>query len=72
MIAPAMAPPQATMLAYVATDGAIALPPLWKVIRDVTNETFNCVTVDQHTSTSDTFTILANGLPMACVTLSLI
>ena len=62
MIAPNMALPQATMLAYVATDAAIDKRALRKVIAEVTGQTFNCVTVDQHTSTSDTFVVLANGM----------
>jgi glutamate N-acetyltransferase/amino-acid N-acetyltransferase len=62
MIAPNMGPPQATMLAYVATDALIPPAALRKLIRETADQTFNCVTVDQHTSTSDTFTVLANGL----------
>src|SRR6185312_17552050 len=31
------------------------------ITRSVADQTFNCVTVDQHTSTSDTFVVLANG-----------
>jgi glutamate N-acetyltransferase/amino-acid N-acetyltransferase len=57
-----IAPNMATMLAYIATDAAIALPALRRAIRGVTDRTFNCVTVDQHTSTSDTFAVLANGM----------
>ena len=57
-----IAPNMATMLAYVATDAAIDRRALAAVTRAVTNLTFNCVTVDQHTSTSDTFVVLANGL----------
>jgi glutamate N-acetyltransferase/amino-acid N-acetyltransferase len=53
---------QATMLAYVATDAAIDRRSLAKVLASVTDQTFNCVTVDQHTSTSDTFSVMANGL----------
>ena len=34
----------------------------WRVVPAVADESFNCVTVDQHTSTSDTFCVLANGL----------
>ena len=57
-----IAPNMATMLAYVATDAAIAVPLLRRTVQAVVDETFNCVTVDQHTSTSDTFACLANGL----------
>jgi glutamate N-acetyltransferase/amino-acid N-acetyltransferase len=62
MIAPNMGPPQATMLAYVATDAAVDRRALAKLIPGIADQTFNCVTVDQHTSTSDTFVIMANGL----------
>lgn len=57
-----IAPNMATMLAFVATDAAIAQPALKKIMADATARTFNCVTVDQHTSTSDSFTVMANGL----------
>lgn len=56
-----IAPNMATMLAFVATDVAISPAILQKLLKATANETFNCVTVDQHTSTSDTFAVLANG-----------
>jgi glutamate N-acetyltransferase/amino-acid N-acetyltransferase len=62
MIAPNMGPPQATMLAYIGTDAAIDRRALAKLVPEIADQSFNCVTVDQHTSTSDTFTVLANGL----------
>jgi glutamate N-acetyltransferase/amino-acid N-acetyltransferase len=66
MIAPNMGPAgkplHATMLAYVSTDAAIDERVLARAVADVTDQTFNCVTVDQHTSTSDTFVVMANGL----------
>ena len=57
-----IAPNMATMLAYVATDAAIERRVLERITLEVTDQTFNCVTVDQHTSTSDTFSVMANGL----------
>jgi len=57
-----IAPNMATMLAFIATDAAIALVPLRKLLKQTADATFNCVTVDQHTSTSDTLAVLANGL----------
>ncbi|NNM86703.1 MAG: bifunctional glutamate N-acetyltransferase/amino-acid acetyltransferase ArgJ [Phycisphaerales bacterium] len=57
-----IAPNMATMLAYVATDAAIAPAALRRIVKAVADQTFNCVTVDQHTSTSDTFVCLANGM----------
>jgi glutamate N-acetyltransferase / amino-acid N-acetyltransferase len=66
MIAPNMGPEgvplHATMLAYVATDAAVDRRVLAKLVPAVAEKTFNCVTVDQHTSTSDTFCVMANGL----------
>ncbi|MGC8551534.1 MAG: bifunctional glutamate N-acetyltransferase/amino-acid acetyltransferase ArgJ [Phycisphaerae bacterium] len=57
-----IAPNMATMLAYVATDAAIAPAPLRRIVKAVADQTFNCVTVDQHTSTSDTYVCMANGM----------
>jgi glutamate N-acetyltransferase/amino-acid N-acetyltransferase len=57
-----IAPNMATMLAYVATDAAISSTALQAAVRDTADSTFNCLTVDQHTSTSDTYVVLANGL----------
>jgi glutamate N-acetyltransferase / amino-acid N-acetyltransferase len=57
-----IAPNMATMLAYVASDAAIMPSALRVAVKHVAAETFNCVTVDQHTSTSDTFVTLANGV----------
>lgn len=56
-----IAPNMATMLAYVATDAAIDRRALQKLVGLTAECTFNCVTVDQHTSTSDSFVVLANG-----------
>ena len=57
-----IAPNMATMLAYVGTDAAVDSRVLAKLVREVTDQSFNCVTVDQHTSTSDTFVVMANGM----------
>lgn len=65
MIAPDMgpaAPKHATMLAYVATDAAIDQRGLAAATTAAADQSFNCVTVDQHTSTSDTFSVLATGM----------
>jgi glutamate N-acetyltransferase / amino-acid N-acetyltransferase len=56
-----IAPDMATMLAFVFTDAAIdarALQPLLKAGADTS---FNCVTVDGDTSTSDTLMLFAAG-----------
>ena len=54
-------PNMATMLAFVATDAAIAPSLLQKTLRDVTARTFNAISVDGDTSTNDTLLVLANG-----------
>ncbi|MDE0802568.1 MAG: bifunctional glutamate N-acetyltransferase/amino-acid acetyltransferase ArgJ [Acidimicrobiales bacterium] len=54
-------PDMATMLAFVLTDADVALPDLDQRFRAVVDRTFNCVSVDTDTSTSDTAAILASG-----------
>src|SRR2546428_1970293 len=54
-------PNMATMLAFVATDAAIAPSLLQKTLRDVTSLTFNAISVNGDTSTNDTLVVLANG-----------
>jgi len=54
-------PDMATMLSFVATDAAITALALREIWREVANETYNRVTVDGETSTSDTAVVLANG-----------
>jgi glutamate N-acetyltransferase / amino-acid N-acetyltransferase len=57
MIAPSMA----TMLVFVTTDAAVAAPVLHKALRAAAEPTFNAITVDGDTSTSDTLIVLASG-----------
>jgi len=57
MIEPAMA----TMIAVVLTDAAVEPSPLDVAFRAVVERTFNCVSVDTDTSTSDTAVVLASG-----------
>jgi glutamate N-acetyltransferase/amino-acid N-acetyltransferase len=54
-------PNMATMLAFVATDAAIAPSLLQKTLNEVTRRTFNAISVDGDTSTNDTLLVLANG-----------
>ncbi len=54
-------PDMATLLALVTTDAPIAEGVLQPLLRRVTDQTFNCVTVDGDTSTNDTLLMLANG-----------
>lgn len=57
-----IAPDMATMLCYIFTDAAFDAPALDAMLRRVVNDTFNMLSVDTDTSTSDTCAILANGL----------
>ncbi|MCB2153641.1 bifunctional glutamate N-acetyltransferase/amino-acid acetyltransferase ArgJ [bacterium] len=50
-----------TMLVYVMTDAAVAKPALKKALSTAADETFNCLTVDGDTSTSDMVVVMANG-----------
>jgi glutamate N-acetyltransferase/amino-acid N-acetyltransferase len=63
MIGPRMAllPPHATMLAYLTTDAALPAGQLGKMLQSASDDTFNAVTVDDHTSTNDTACLLASG-----------
>jgi glutamate N-acetyltransferase / amino-acid N-acetyltransferase len=56
-----IAPNMATMLAYVFTDAAIPADRLQLLVSEVTNETFNSISVDGDTSTSDTLMVFATG-----------
>ncbi len=55
-------PNMATMLAYIFTDAAIPAQTLDAMIRTAIGRSFNMLSVDTDTSTSDTCAILANGL----------
>jgi glutamate N-acetyltransferase/amino-acid N-acetyltransferase len=56
-----IAPDMATMLAFVFTDAAISAPVLQSVLREAVTDTFNAVTIDGDTSTSDTVLAFATG-----------
>ena len=56
-----IAPDMATMLSFVATDAPIAAPVLQELLSKATSKTFNAVTVDSDTSTSDTLMLFATG-----------
>lgn len=55
-------PNMATMLVYAFTDAALDAPALDRVLRRTVEDTFNMLSVDTDTSTSDTCALLANGL----------
>ena len=54
-------PNMATMLGYIATDAAISQIALDAMIKDVVNQSFNCITVDGDTSTNDSLILMATG-----------
>ena len=56
-----LSPNMATMLAYIATDAAVAPAQLSQLVRDVADASFNRVTVDGDTSTNDSFVLIATG-----------
>lgn len=56
-----IAPDMATMLGYIFTDAAINPAYLQELLTKAANETFNCITVDSDTSTSDTVLAFATG-----------
>ena len=56
-----IAPDMATMLAYVATDASLPQSVLQDLLNAEVGPTFNSITVDSDTSTSDTLLLLASG-----------
>lgn len=56
-----IAPDMATMLVYIFTDAKISKAALQELVSNTANVTFNCITVDSDTSTSDTLLVSATG-----------
>ena len=56
-----IAPDMATMLAFVATDAKLPASVLRALLKDASDKSFNCTTVDGDTSTSDTLLLAATG-----------
>ncbi len=56
-----IAPDMATMLGFIFTDAAVAAPLLQTMLSAATEHTFNAITVDSDTSTSDTVLAFATG-----------
>lgn len=56
-----IAPDMATMLGYVFTDAEIAQPLLQELLNTANSQSFNAITVDSDTSTSDTVLLAATG-----------
>ena len=56
-----IAPDMATMLAFIFTDAAIPAKVLQKLLANAVSPSFNCITVDGDTSTSDTVLLFATA-----------
>jgi len=56
-----IAPDMATMLSFIFTDAKIPAPVLQTMLRRTADRSFNCITVDSDTSTSDTLLLAATG-----------
>jgi glutamate N-acetyltransferase/amino-acid N-acetyltransferase len=54
-------PNMATMLGFVLTDASVRPEALQSILRDAVEQSFNCISVEGHTSTNDSVLILANG-----------
>jgi glutamate N-acetyltransferase/amino-acid N-acetyltransferase len=56
-----IAPDMATMLCFIFTDAAIPAPALQAMLGKGVESSFNCITIDSDTSTSDTVLLFATG-----------
>jgi glutamate N-acetyltransferase/amino-acid N-acetyltransferase len=56
-----IAPDMATMLSFIFTDAAVPAPALQAMLAKGVDSSFNCITIDSDTSTSDTVLLLATG-----------
>lgn len=54
-------PDMATMLCFITTDADIEQKLLQEALREITDVSFNCITVDGDMSTNDSVVVLANG-----------
>jgi glutamate N-acetyltransferase/amino-acid N-acetyltransferase len=54
-------PNMATLLAFVLSDAAVASPDLASLAPAAAEQSFNCVSVEGHTSTNDSLLFFANG-----------
>ncbi len=60
-----IAPRMATMLAVVMTDAALPAQVADRALREAVDDSFHCISVDGHMSTSDAVLLLANGCACA-------
>ena len=59
-------PNMATMLVYLMTDAELPKAAMRPMLRRIVDRTFNCMSIDTDTSTSDTVVLMANGLAGKC------
>lgn len=55
-------PNMATMLSYIFTDIKVQTDDLQKLLQSSVDKSFNCISIDSDTSTSDTVALLCSGL----------
>lgn len=63
-----IAPNMATMLCVIMTDAGLTPDATAKMLRHSVEDSFNCISVDGHESTSDTVLLLANGASGVSIT----
>lgn len=61
-------PNMATMLGIVVTDAKLTPPVAQDVLKRAADKSFNCISVEGHTSTNDALVLMANGLSPAPMT----
>ncbi len=61
-------PDMGTMLVYIFTDAKVPQPVLQSMVSALNRTTFNCITVDSDTSTSDTLLVGATGASGVAIT----
>jgi len=61
-----IAPDMATMLSFIFTDAALSAAALQVLLKEGVTDTFNAVTIDGDTSTSDTLMMFATGQAEGC------
>jgi glutamate N-acetyltransferase/amino-acid N-acetyltransferase len=54
-------PNMATMLGFLLTDAPVAASDLHHILKGAVEQSFNCISVEGHTSTNDTVLLMANG-----------
>ena len=54
-------PNMATMLGFILTDASVGENELLHILKSAVDRSFNCISVEGHTSTNDTVLLLANG-----------